>query len=62
VFSAVHSDAGAVVYWHLDGIYLGQTRGRHRMEAHPAAGLHRLSLVDGQGREVERQFEVLSER
>jgi len=62
VFSAVHRDPGAVIYWHLDGSYLGQTRGRHRMEARPAAGLHRLSLVDGQGREAERQFEILSER
>ena len=62
VFSAVHRDPGAVVYWHLDGSYLGQTKGRHRMEARPAAGPHRLTLVDGEGREVERQFEVLSER
>ncbi|HOX47642.1 MAG TPA: penicillin-binding protein 1C [Spirochaetales bacterium] len=62
VFSAVHRDSRALVFWHLDGEYLGSTRGTHRMEARPGPGWHLLSLVDEEGREAERRFEVLNER
>ena len=62
VFEAVHRDSRALVFWHLDGEYLGSTRGTHRMEARPGPGWHLLALVDEEGREAERRFEVLNER
>jgi penicillin-binding protein 1C len=62
VFSAVHQDPHAMIYWHLDGDYLGSTSGEHRMAAHPGPGSHILSIVDDAGNEAERSFEVLSER
>ncbi len=62
VFSVVDRDASEVVYWHLDGDYLGATRGRHSMEARPGEGMHTLTVVDGQGRMAERHFEILSEK
>lgn len=62
VFSAVHSDPRATLFWHLDGDYLGSTTGDHRMAAHPGPGRHLLVVVDESGNEVERSFEILSER
>ena len=60
VFTVAHRDPGAVVFWQLDGIYLGSTRGIHAVEARPGAGLHVLTVVDGSGRSVSRRFTVLS--
>ena len=60
VFTVAHRDANAVVFWQLDGIYLGSTRGIHAIEVRPAAGEHVLTVVDGSGRSVSRRFTVLS--
>ncbi|MBQ3723612.1 MAG: penicillin-binding protein 1C [Bacteroidales bacterium] len=49
VLRAAHSDPDAVLYWHLDGEYLGETRGFHEMLVSPAPGPHRLTLIDGDG-------------
>jgi penicillin-binding protein 1C len=60
VFSAAHRDADSVVFWTLDGVYLGQTRGKHSIEARPAAGEHVLTVTDASGRSQARRFTVLS--
>ncbi len=60
VFEAVHKDPGAILYWHLDDIYLGQTKGFHQIEVRPGQGIHRLVVTDQQGIREERKFEVLS--
>ena len=60
VFTAAHRDRGAVVFWQLDGEYLGSTRGVHALEARPGPGRHTLTVVDGSGRSVSRHFTVLS--
>lgn len=62
VFSAVHRDPGAVLFWHLDGEYLGSTEGDHRLAVRPGPGPHRLVVVDEDGDEAARNFEILSER
>ncbi|MGA2546686.1 MAG: transglycosylase domain-containing protein [Rectinemataceae bacterium] len=62
VFTVAHRDAKAVVFWQLDGIYLGSTRGVHAIEVRPGAGEHLLTVVDGAGRSVSRRFTVLSEK
>ena len=59
VFRAVHRDAGQRLFWHLDGDYLGETRGDHRLEARPAPGLHELMVMDQAGSQATRRFEVL---
>jgi penicillin-binding protein 1C len=60
VFSAAHRDADSVVFWTLDGVYLGQTRGKHSIEARPGAGEHVLTVTDASGRSQARRFIVLS--
>lgn len=58
---AYHSDPNAVVYWSLDGEFLGQTTGHHELALRPPFGKHRLTAVDEQGRTAVRTFEVLAE-
>lgn len=60
VFTVAHRDPDAVVFWQLDGAYLGSTRGRHTIEARPGPGDHVLTVVDGSGRSLTRHFTVLS--
>ena len=59
VFRAVHRDANQSLFWHLDGDYLGETRGDHRMEARPVPGPHELTVIDQAGALATRRFEVL---
>lgn len=59
VFEVTHREPEAVIYWHLDDYYLGQTQGIHEMALRPKAGVHRISLVDMNGERLERKFEIL---
>ena len=60
VFQAAHQNARALLYWHLDDVYLGVTDSFHEMALDVAAGAHRLTLVDDAGNRLVRSFHVLS--
>ena len=60
VFQVVHRDPNAVVYWHLDGTYLGFTSRSHRLPLAPSEGKHELTLVDEQGEIMARSFQIVS--
>ena len=49
VFRAAHSDPGATLYWHIDDVFVGETRGEHELRVDPAPGQHYLTLIDEQG-------------
>ena len=49
VLRAAHSDPDAVLYWHLDERFIGQTRSEHELLFTPAPGDHVLTVVDGEG-------------
>ena len=59
VFSAAHRDEDGIIYWHLDGNYLGFTHIFHEMETRPDPGRRTLTLVDGYGNTLVRNFTVL---
>lgn len=60
LFEAVHRRAAEVLYWHLDGRFLGTTRQFHQQALDLTAGVHELTLVDREGHRLRRRFEVLS--
>ena len=60
VFELAHRNPVAVVYWHLDGSYIGSTTRVHQLPIAPPAGKHTLTLVDNAGDIVERSFEVIT--
>ena len=49
VLRAAHSDPDAVLYWYVDGVFVGETRGEHEIFFAPDPGAHVLTLVDGEG-------------
>ncbi|MBL7857189.1 MAG: penicillin-binding protein 1C [Cyclobacteriaceae bacterium] len=61
VFQLAHSRPATIVYWHLDGNYIGYTQKSHHLALNPAKGNHILTLVDASGETLERTFEVISE-
>jgi penicillin-binding protein 1C len=60
VFELAHRNSSAMVYWHLDGEYIGSTQRTHKLPLRLGEGRHTLTLVDENGESVEQSFEVLS--
>ncbi len=60
VVEVAHRDGDAVVFWDLDGVYIGTTHGEHRMALSPPEGTHRLTLTDALGHVLNRSFTVVS--
>jgi penicillin-binding protein 1C len=58
VFKAAHTRSDAVVYWHIDDNYLGETVVRHEISCAPGLGAHTLTLVDDRGYRRSLNFEV----
>jgi penicillin-binding protein 1C len=56
LFEVAHRNHQTTIYWHLDGDYLGSTRGTHQFPVAPKSGKHLLTLVDDQGEVFERSF------
>ncbi|WP_298061566.1 penicillin-binding protein 1C [uncultured Rikenella sp.] len=63
IFRAAHRSDSATLYWHLDQTYLGSTRSAsaagHAVAVSPAAGEHRLTVVDDRGNRQRIRFTVL---
>jgi penicillin-binding protein 1C len=59
VFEAVHRDPSAVLRWHLDDRYVGETRVFHQQALDISAGPHVITIVDDAGHRLSRRFEVL---
>lgn len=60
VFRAAHRKSDAILYWHLDGIYVGATQGKHSISIRPHTGKHLLTIVDSFGEIQTCKFEILN--
>ncbi len=58
VMRATHTRADATIYWHLDNVYLGETRHIHQKAELLEPGNHILSLIDEEGNRKSILFEV----
>lgn len=59
ILEAAHRFPSAVIYWDVDGKYLGSTRSIHQMEVNIPQGRHMLVLTDGDGNILRQTFEVV---
>ena len=59
IFQAAHRRTGAILFWHLDDVYLGSTRDIHQMATSPSPGNHKLLIVDELGNSCSRYFKVV---
>ncbi len=60
VFKAIHRNATAIVYWHIDNEYIGSTKEIHDFELDPEVGKHLIVLVDNEGNRVQLPFEIIA--
>lgn len=61
LLQAVHRRSDAVLFWHIDDRFLGETRLFHEQSVVLEPGWHKLVLVDQQGYTLVRWFRVLGE-
>ena len=57
-FSAVHQDAQAELFWHMDGDYLGATHDIHKLTICPEPGKHKVSVMDNNGNRLDVSVSV----
>lgn len=62
VFEVIHRIPETVIYWHLDDQYTGSTKNIHQKGFFPEQGPHRLVVIDENGNEITRDFEILPRR
>jgi len=60
VFQIVHVDKDAILYWHVDDKYIGETCGEHKMPLNARKGKHMLTVYDSDGYKLTRTFEIVS--
>lgn len=58
VFKVAHQNPDVTLFWSLDGSYLGNTRNFHEMEINASSGMHLVTVVDEEGNEIRRHFQV----
>lgn len=58
IFKAAHARHEAVIYWHLDDTYLGETTNTHQISCTVKTGKHLLTLIDSWGNQRKISFEV----
>ena len=58
VFRVAHRRPDAVLWWHLDQNYVGQTQFIHELRLAPPPGKHTLTVVDDEGNSVSVRFRV----
>jgi penicillin-binding protein 1C len=59
VFKATHKNSNAILYWHLDGSYIGSTQKFHQLSVLPSKGQHVLEITDNFGENVQCKFELI---
>jgi penicillin-binding protein 1C len=60
VFELAHRNPDAVVFWHLDGNFVGSTKGNHNLPLNPPQGKHFLTIMDENGETLNYTFHVIS--
>ena len=59
VLTAAHRNPATIIYWHIDGNYIGQTKSFHQFEISPTPGKHILTLVDQNGERLVQTLMIL---
>lgn len=58
VFTAVHTNPSATLFWHIDNNFIGTTQGEHKLTGSPSKGKHTLTLIDESGARKSVTFTV----
>lgn len=59
VLEAAHQSSESTIYWSVDGEYVAETQGNHRIELLLAPGTHSLAITDEMGNSAYRSVHVV---
>jgi penicillin-binding protein 1C len=59
VLEATHRAPDAVLYWHFDNEFVGETRVFHQLEIAPSPGKHTLTILDQHGNTLTKSIVVI---
>lgn len=59
IFEVAHRQSNATLYWHLDDIYLGETKTFHQKGISTGEGEHVVTVVDEEGNVIEKKFKAV---
>jgi len=59
IFEVAHRDPAAIIFWHIDDQYIGQTQNFHKLAVNPEVGKHKLTLIDENGEQIMVDFEII---
>ncbi len=62
IFSAVHRNPKATLFWHIDNEFEGSTQSPHTIEVAPSAGKHTVIVMDENGNSAQRVFRILENK
>lgn len=60
IFKAVHRNANAKLFWHLDNDFVTTTEQFHEIALNPSLGKHSITIVDENGNSCVRNFEIVA--
>lgn len=59
IWKATHRNPKAIIYWHLNDVFLGKTSGTHEMLVSPQPGAYTLTLVDDVGEVLQKRIRII---
>ena len=59
IISLAHNNTKSSVYWHLDGMFIGETSGYHKKKIDIKPGNHNLTIIDDNGEEEKINFYII---
>lgn len=59
VLEVAHRNPKATLFWHLDDKFIAQTHYFHQLAVSPGAGWHKITIVDNEGNNLEKKFQIL---
>lgn len=61
ILEATHRDSAEIIYWDIDGEFVGETKVYHHIAVRPERGFHTITVTDTRGNRSSRRFEILSD-
>ncbi|MGI9531264.1 MAG: penicillin-binding protein 1C [Lutimonas sp.] len=58
LFEAASTDESATLFWHVDKLYVGKTKGIHKLRLKLTQGDHSLLIMDKNGNSADAEFKV----
>ena len=59
IFEIAHRNSATDIFWHLDNVYIGETKINHQIAIDPKPGKHKMTLVDDFGESLNFNFEIM---